>query len=628
MPDVRINGHVYDPITSGPPAQTTENLPEKPESILIQLKNGASLGKPEKRRLKSLGVHIQEYVCDGAYICKYDGSDLSEVRRLKEFICAAYEYRKEDTINKDLSNTRDAKTCTVDITFHDQYESNDKIKNDIATAAGVPPDKIQGGLRNIRLTVKPQALEKIAALSPVRYIEPHHPAKLYNDSSKVHQPLSAGDVAYDVKSIIGASDVSYKGKGQVIAVADSGFDKGKTDDIPEPFRDRVKKLYALKAGKNSPNRDPSDTSGHGTHVCGIALGKITSDFPLYASLEAPACEAELVMQSIHDTITNDALNAVPADLYELFKHPYHFDNARIHTNSWGHDSMGNVNYYSSNSRRVDEFVRENEDMVICFAAGNHGQDSQVPNGEADPKTIYSTEAVAKNCITVGASENCLPNIKIRGSDQGRMYTWGTWYGQRFPNDPIKNRHMAWGGAMAALSSRGPTEERRYKPDVVAPGTAVLSVRSRLCEDKSNWGISDDKNLMFMTGTSMATPLVASCCAVVRQALIECGTSNPSAALIKALIINGATRIPGHYKDILEDSPNSDSGFGLVNLNNSLVPINDSKEGGFSEATLIDDLNIVFEKSLPVPPDVLTKKNVALKVTLAYSDLPVRHSKTI
>ena len=49
-------------------------------------------------------------------------------------------------------------------------------------------------------------------------------------------------------------------------------------------------------------------------------------------------------------------------------------------------------------------------MVVVFAGGNDGIDAD-RNGVIDPRQI-DTEAAAKNCITVQASENCRPEISI------------------------------------------------------------------------------------------------------------------------------------------------------------------------------------------------------------------------
>lgn len=105
--------------------------------------------------------------------------------------------------------------------------------------------------------------------------------------------------------------------------------------------------------------------------------------------------------------------------------------------------------------------------------------------------------------------------------------------------------------LAAFSSRGPTFESRIKPDVVAPGTGILSARSSLVNDAGLFGTSDDPQWMFEAGTSMATPLVSGCAAVIRQALksnppTDAPPTYPSAALVKAILINGAVDLVGQY----------------------------------------------------------------------------------
>lgn len=416
----------------------------------------------------------------------------------------------------------------------------------------------------------------------------------------------------------------------MIAIADTGFDTGSLDDVQDAFQGRVKKLYAL--GRETSD----DISGHGTHVAGTALGNIKS--PHYGMLEAPACEASLVMQSC-DKRGNGSLTAIPPDLAVLFRAPYKDDEARIHSNSWGSPNPNIGNHYTNPAKSVDEFVWKNPDMVICFAAGNNGRDTGSRNQKnrpvLDSESIHSAEAVAKNCITVGASENCLPTITFEHRDK---FTYGAYFPTKFPNTPVHEDHMCnQRDGLAAFSSRGPTMEKRFKPDVVAPGTSILSTISRRCtkqEKYKMWGISADTKLAFSSGTSMATPLVASCCAVIRQALIDKAEKSGSkiapemlsAALIKALVINGANDLRGQYTPTeAGPSPNAGSGFGLVNLKNSISVIEGcAGSAGYGVGSLDDSgENEEFQVEVPIPETHSGQATlkVTLKVTLVYSDFP-------
>ena len=71
---------------------------------------------------------------------------------------------------------------------------------------------------------------------------------------------------------------------------------------------------------------------------------------------------------------------------------------------------------------------------------------------------------------------------------------------------------------------------------------------------------------------MATLLVAGCVAVLRETLVKNGMTNPPAALLKSLLINGAVDMKGQYGSIPEigPSPNSINGWGRVDLAGSCI----------------------------------------------------------
>lgn len=72
-----------------------------------------------------------------------------------------------------------------------------------------------------------------------------------------------------------------------------------------------------------------------------------------------------------------------------------------------------------------------------------------------------------------------------------------------PEDAFEN--------IAEYSSTGPTSDRRIKPDLVAPGRIKSASSDGFYDDEG-----DQCALSSMSGTSMATPIVAGAAALVRD----------------------------------------------------------------------------------------------------------------
>ena len=412
--------------------------------------------------------------------------------------------------------------------------------------------------------------------------------------------------------------------GETVAVCDTGFDVGSTSPLHPDFAGRVKSVtsYPITADFSPYIRNPRGDdgaadldSGHGTHVAGSVLGDGTASTALAGQVpvRGVAHKAKLVFQAIEQSLDwrNPAdlqeygrylLAGIPSDLTTLFQDAYS-KGARIHTNSWGGGEPG---VYDSQSRQVDEFVRDHPTMCILFSAGNDGTDDD-GDGKINLGSVTSP-GTAKNCITVGASEN------RRRAFDGERY--GSWWPDDYPVAPFKNAPMADDPRqVVAFSSRGPTADGRVKPDVVAPGTWILSTKSTmLSSTATGWGpFPASSKYFYMGGTSMATPLTAGAVAALRQHLRrDRGINNPTAALLKAVLIVAATRLPNTAPAtaVLD----SHQGFGRVDLARVVKPPAGTK------LWLSQSSSVSTGQSRRRTITVKTG-GAALRVALAYADHP-------
>lgn len=442
----------------------------------------------------------------------------------------------------------------------------------------------------LRISLDPTQIAALACLPSVQWIEPYVVPKLVND-------IAAGII--DVQPVWNHHGLD--GEGQIIAVADTGLDTGNNDaTMHDDFEGRIVAIrsWAIPAwlhpyldNLNWDDGAADLESGHGTHVAGSVLG---SGARSSGGIRGMAFNARLVFQAIEQYLNVKPayeaqladgyyLVGIPDDLNTLFLQSYN-DGARIFSNSWGgcEDESGNLicGQYTTESQDIDEFSWNHKDAVILFAAGNDGRDGN-SNGVIDADSLL-VQATAKNCITVGASENNRPTGSVPAPGYDIPYGTGSWLAD-FPAVPIRTDHVSNDPeGMVAFSSRGPTDDGRIKPDVVAPGTNILSVRSSVASEHG-WGLlpagdARQNFYMFMGGTSMATPLTAGTVALIRQYLQSaCLISSPSAALIKATLIHGAMPMVGQYAPPEVGAvPNNDEGWGRINLDQALFPAYPSK----------------------------------------------------
>ena len=341
------------------------------------------------------------------------------------------------------------------------------------------------------------------------------------------------------------------GSGQIVAVGDSGLDGDHGD-----FTGRISGLTSVTPGDSS-TADPS--SGHGTHVACTVLG---SGFRSNGGYQGIAPEADLYFQAMED---DDSGALYSYGINSMLNSAYNAG-ARIHTNSWGAGSGSGS--YSTQSEDADDRTStwdqywSYDGMTVLFAAGNERDDGVSPPG------------TAKNVITIGGHKN-----RYSGSPD-EMYYW---------------------------SSRGPTDDGRIKPDLVAPGDYVRSCKAQEASDaQGSW---DNTWYLEYSGTSMATPAAAGASALVREYLTEViGRQAPQGALVKGLLILGA-------KDMgTRDIPNEDEGWGRLNLVDSLIADGEV-------AIFVDDRSRIRSGQTVEYNFDVTSSGHEFKAVLTWSDYP-------
>ena len=216
-------------------------------------------------------------------------------------------------------------------------------------------------------------------------------------------------------------------------------------------------------------------------------------------------------------------------------------------------------------------------------------------------------------------------------------------GVRGPIPLVDTRHEN----LASFTSGGPTLDGRMKPEVVSPGDNIISAKPLTDADVASGETCGTEK---MSGTSMATPVAAGAMALLRQYFTDgfypSGTANchdgfePSAALMRAVVINGAQTMTGFeqryaamngvkvaYAQPIEPAPSPRQGWGRVDLAKS-VPLPHALN--LDESTTVSNLAVLDKMDEPfTAPDqsrgvcvyVTAPTGEELRATLAWTDPP-------
>lgn len=582
---------------------------------IVQFKN--AVAEKDKSALKNQGVKIFGYLPDDALVVRASLAQLESFQKNHAGVQAVLPYAASFKVSSLFGAAsvfnKDAAVSVMVRTFAENEAQN--IASQISSLNSSIQIASVGG-KTITALVPRGSVSQIAALTGVEHVQPtpeiesFHFAMDDDLTGLVEQTmggdytdLSGFETGTKVMKFDAAWAQGFTGKGQIVGMADTGLDSGNPASVHMDFQGGVISGYPFGLWSKSWE----DPMGHGTHVAGSVMSRGTASKGL---LKGGAYEAKLVAEGMWSPMMKNL--TVPSKLGDLFGKAY-ADGARIHTNSWG--GARNFGAYDNYAIQVDEWMWANPDMTILFAAGNSGGDLN-KDGRIDSNTMASP-GTAKNIITVGASENKVstggiqvPISKLRAAKE------------EWPAEPIYSSYISDNeNGMAMFSSRGPTTDGRIKPDVVAPGTNILSNMSQVKDASPLWG-AYNPNYAWSGGTSMSTPLTAGAVAVARQMLEEkLKVQNPSGALMKAVMIHTAVDMfPGQYgeggaaqgQELLTRRPNSDEGYGRVDMQN-IANLSLATKFVDNKTGVAQGAEQVYEFTLPA--------NGSLYANLVWTDAP-------
>lgn len=282
---------------------------------------------------------------------------------------------------------------------------------------------------------------------------------------KVTALLDVAVPSAKAKNIV-RDDTLLTGKGVKIAIIDTGI---------HPHSDlegRITDFVDLVNGRT----EPYDDNGHGTHCAGDAAGNGSASSGKYVG---PAPEASLVGVKVLNKIGSGSLDTVMEGVEWCIEYNKNPQNTKIDIISMSLGSSAQ-DFGTDNDDPMVKIVEAawNSGIIVYVAAGNEGPESG---------TIASP-GVSDLVITVGALDD-------RDTPEART------------DDDV-----------ASFSSRGPTVYGLTKPDILAPGVNIVSLRApNSYLDKLQKTARVDNDYFVLSGTSMATPIAAGIGALMKQA---------------------------------------------------------------------------------------------------------------
>lgn len=266
-----------------------------------------------------------------------------------------------------------------------------------------------------------------------------------------------------------AHENGYYGRGVGVAIVDTGI------SLHKDFTEGGNRVIAFKDFVNN-KKEAYDDNGHGSHVAGIIGGNGYSSKGKYVGV-APGCN--LISLKVLDNMGDGNISDVLAGLQWVIDNRRKY-NIRVLNISVGTSAKDSLDENSLLVQGVNAVW--DSGVTVIVAAGNNGP---------TPMSI-STPGISRKVITVGSSDDSA-SVEVFGSK-------------------TKN-----------YSGRGPTPYCIKKPDIVAPGSNIVSCNINQYVTRGKYKTSryqlSNYPMMYTikSGTSMATPVVSGAIALLLSA---------------------------------------------------------------------------------------------------------------
>lgn len=546
------------------------------------------------RKLRNTGAEIVSYVASNAYVVKASGGAARELVRFKSensFVQFAGDYEPAFRMTPMMRAASAANDGNIDITV--QVVSGRGAQrtisrlSQIANAIGETYSVLN--YQNVELNVPASSLVEIAHLGNVFAIEERGIKRRLDEAQG---QILAGNLSGNVPS----------GPGYLNFLASKGFTSSQFGSFVVEVADDATSITghpdlptSRVAFQNNPTNQTGVQGGHGflnTNIIGgfnNGTGTAFEDANGFNYGLGIAPFARMGSTAIFGSAGSSPVT---------WENTAYGQGARISSNSWGFQTSGGapIPRYDANAQQYDQIVRDAQtgtaglqQLTVVFAAGNDGSGANT----------VSTPGTAKNVITVGAGEN----VRQTGTDGCGIANTGA----DNANDVI------------SFSSRGPVNssggDGRTKPEIMAPGTHIEAG-----VPQSNYNGSSVCNQFFpagqtlygwSSGTSHSTPAVAGGAALVYQDFLTKGLPAPSPAMVKAYLINSATRMTGVGAN--DTLPSNSQGMGRMDL---------GREFDGTPRMLVDQTQILGAtgQTFQVTGSV-SNTGAPLRVSLAWTDAP-------